>query len=380
MHGLADVIVVGAGIIGAACGYRAAERGLRVTILEAADSPATGSTGRSAAGVRVQFGQEANVRLSWESIKEYQAFQDLYGTSAGYDPLGYLFLVPEASWPEHERALQMQRRLGAPVEALELSEAQKHVPFAEHGLHRASFGPQDGIVDPHGITHTYLSQARRLGAKLALGSEVLDASHHHGVWRLRTANAVHEAPIVVNAAGPWAGRVAGRAGLEVPVRPLRRMVFTTSPLEDPHRYPLTIDVTTGLYIRSEGPRILLGMSNPDEQPGFVEGIDWSWLPTTLGAALDRFRWLDTASLDRSASWWGYYEGTPDNNPILGRMPGAEGWLNACGFSGHGVQQAAAVGRAIAEEIGLGRSTSIDIDPFRMERFLQSYSALESHIV
>src|SRR5690349_21496962 len=89
-----DALIIGAGIMGASCAFRLSERGVKVAVLEGQTSPAMGSTGRSAAGVRVQFTEEVNIRLSWESIQEYQHFHDLYGEDAGYRPIGYLFLVP----------------------------------------------------------------------------------------------------------------------------------------------------------------------------------------------------------------------------------------------------------------------------------------------
>ncbi|AEB11991.1 NAD(P)/FAD-dependent oxidoreductase [Marinithermus hydrothermalis] len=376
----ADVLVIGAGIIGAATAFRLAERGLCVALLEAQAAPAMGSTGRSAAGVRVQFTEAVNVRLSWESIQEYRAFPELYGEDAGYRPIGYLFLVPEAAWARHQAGVALQRRLGAPVEVLPPEEAQAIVEFVPEGIAGATYGPADGVVDPHRVTHTYLRLARARGARLYLETPLLEARHAQGVWRARTPHGWFEAPYIVNAAGAWAGEVARRAGLEVPVWPVRRVVFVTGPLSEPHAYPLTVDLASGVYFRSEGERLLFGRSNPAEPPGFREGVDWAWLEPTLEVALARFPWFAGLSLDRRACWWGYYEVTPDHNPILGRMPGVPGWVNAAGFSGHGVQQAAAVGRVIAEEVVDGRAHSIDVDPLRYERFHTGNTRLEAHIV
>lgn len=376
----ADVVVIGAGIIGASCAFHLAREGLAVAVLEAQDAPATGSTGRSAAGVRVQFSSEVNVRLSWESIKEYRRFEELYGESADYRALGYLFLVPPESWGRHLKSLALQRDLGVPVEVLSLPEAQRKVPFAASGIAGTTFGPADGVIDPHRVTHTFLRLARGHGAKVYLSEPVHAGRRHDDYWHLETRDGSIAAPVVVNAAGAWAGAVAKAAALAVPVEPVRRYVFATAPLRRPHAFPLTVDVATGFYLRSEGERVLFGRSNPGERPGFFEGIDWSWLEPTLEAGLRRFPWLEESALDRQASWWGYYETTPDHNAILGRLPGADGWVNACGFSGHGVQQAPAVGRVICEEVCRGRAESIDIDALRLERFGDTAGAGEHHIV
>lgn len=374
-----DVLVIGAGIVGSACAFRLAEQGLRVGVLDAADAPAMGSTGKSAAGVRVQFSTESNVRLSWDSIREYEAFPELFGTDVGYRPVGYLFIVPEGSWEKHHAAVELQRRVGAPVEMLTPEEAQHHVPFSTEGVHSATFGPIDGVVDPHGVTMAYLAMARGHGAELHVNTELLEAQRNGGVWRVSTNRGDFQAPEILNASGAWSKVVGQRAGLEIPVEPYRRMVYVSGPLAHQHTYPLTVDLATGLWLRSEGQRLLIGLVNPDEPAGFVETVDWNWLEPTLEAALPRFPWLEEVTLDRRASWAGYYEITPDHSPILGRPTGVDGWLNACGFSGHGVQQAAAVGRLMTEELLHGRASSINIDEFRIERFAEGARRAESHI-
>lgn len=382
-----DMIVVGAGIIGAAVAFRAAEAGLKVMVLEQQAGPALGSTGRSAAGVRVQFSTELNVQLSWRSIQEYRDFPALFGEQSGYDPLGYLFLVPPERWEAHAAALQMQQGVGVPVTELSLSAAADLVEFDASGVAGTTFGSADGVVDPHSITMAYLRLARAHGAQIKFNSPLVTAHYSAAAWHAVTPDGTISAPLLVNAAGAWAGTVARRAGLEVPVAPVRRMIFVTAPLTWQHRYPLTVDVASGLYLRSEGERLLIGRSNPDEPEGFSEGVDWQWLEPVLEVGLARFPWLERTALDRRASWWGYYEVTPDDLPILGAMPGAEGWINAAGFSGHGVQQAAMVGRLMTEEAVYGRARSLDLTPLRYERFLDQQGRLdlrskhrEDHIV
>src|SRR2546421_7096579 len=144
-----DVLIIGAGIMGASCAYRLSERGMSVAVLEAQTSPAMGSTGYSVAGVRVQFTEEVNIRISWESIQEYQHFPDLYGEDAGYRPIGYLFLVPPERWTEHLESVALQQRLGVPVNVLSLEDAQRLVPFDTTNLAGTTHGPADGVIDPH---------------------------------------------------------------------------------------------------------------------------------------------------------------------------------------------------------------------------------------
>jgi len=155
-----DALVIGAGIIGASCAFRLSERGVKVAVLEAQRSPAMGSTAQSAAGVRIQFTEETNIRLSWESIQEYQHFHDLYGEDAEYQPIGYLFLVPPERWAVHLDGVRLQERIGAPVRVLSVEDAQSLVQFDPSGIAGTTHGLADGIVDPHRITFTYLRLAK----------------------------------------------------------------------------------------------------------------------------------------------------------------------------------------------------------------------------
>lgn len=360
-----DIIVIGAGIIGASLAYRLSEAGYRVGVLERDAAPAMHSTAKSAAGVRVQFGSKANIELSWSSIQEYRSPEWLADTD--YRPIGYLFLVPPEHEASHRAGVALQQKLGAPVEVLTPDEAQTHVPFDTEGIALTTFGPADGIIDPHRATMAYVRRAKDLGAEFHVDTMVV-ALRRDTDWRVSTPNAMFRAPIVVNAAGAWAGNVALQAGFSLPITASKRSIYATAPLSGNHPYPLTIDVASGFYFRSEGQRLILGRSNPNEPPGFTTGVDFAWLDEVLEVGLARFPWLATAELDRAASWWGYYAVTPDDNPILGFMPDVPGFVNACGFSGHGVQQAAAVARVLTEEIANGRATSIDIDALRFERF------------
>ena len=187
--------------------------------------------------------------------------------------------------------------------------------------------------------------------------------------------------MLVNAAGPFAGELAARAGLEVPVVPSRRMVFATAPfLPFAHPTPLIVDLDSGVYLRSEGNRFIFGKSNPDESPGFNPAIDWGWLNRVLELALPRFPFLERAGLDRRACWVGHYALTPDHLPVLGRMPQAPTFVNACGFSGHGVQHAPATGIIVADEVFDGGTSRFDLTDFRIERFVQGSERPEANIV
>ena len=213
---------------------------------------------------------------------------------------------------------------------------------------------------------------------MVFGAEVSAIDRSPQGWEIHTPGERLRATRLVNAAGAWSGRVAALAGLRVPVDAARRMVFASAPLPAALRraqpYPLTVDLATGFYFRSEGERLIFGQSNPLDF-GFSEGIDWPWLDTVVESSLARFPWFEQVALDRRASWWGYYEVTPDHNAILGADLSEPRWINACGFSGHGVQQAAAVGRLVAQ-LACGKAPFIDIGALALARFSEPAAAGE----
>lgn len=366
-----DAVVVGCGIVGASCAWHLALAGLRVVVLDREAGPAMGSTGRSAAGVRVQFTSEANIRLSMYSLPQYRAFRDRHGVDVGYRDIGYLLLVPPERWDAHLAAVDLQRSLGAPVEVLDPEEALRWVPFSTDGVAGATWGPWDGIIDPHLATQAWVAMGRREGVQYGFGAEVRALRREGGLWRVRGEGFLHRAPILVNAAGPWAGEVGRMAGLHVPVEPKRVQIFLSAPVTDPRTYPLTIDTGLGVYLRSEGNRILFGLDDQGQPPGFTEGMDWSWMERVLLTGVERFPWWEEMGVDRTGSWWGYYEVTPDHSPLIGFHPDAPGWIDACGFSGHGVMHAPATGLAVSELAALGESRTVPVEAFRHGRFAES---------
>lgn len=370
------VAVVGAGIVGAAVAWSLARRGARVTVLERAAAPATGSSGRSAAGLRHQFSLRANVRFSRFGAERFAAFPTEVGADAGFRRVGYLFLVPEGEEARWARDRAMQAEEGARVERWDVATLAARAPYvAPDGLAEASFGPDDGVLDPHAATLGYLEAARAHGAALRLGCPVVGLAPRGGGWRVRHAEGALDVDRVVNAAGPQAGSVAALAGAHLPVVASRRDVFVTAPIDGlPLPTPLVIDVDSGVWWRSEGERVLLGRSNPAEPPGEREGVDWTWFEATLEAALPRFPFLERARLDRRASWWGWYEVTPDHLPAIGEAPDAPGLWHAAGFSGHGVQHAPATGAAVAEGLLTGGDAGFDLTPFDPARFARGRPA------
>jgi sarcosine oxidase subunit beta len=143
---------------------------------------------------------------------------------------------------------------------------------------------------------------------------------------------------------------------------------------------MTIDLGTGVFVRSEGSRLLFAAARPDQEDGYDVSVDWPWMETVLELAVPRFPWLADLPLDRSGCWAGTYENSPDQHGILGPDPSAPTWVNACGFSGHGLMQAPEIGRLVAEQISKGAITSIDTTALSLERFTAAGRATKLGLV
>jgi sarcosine oxidase, subunit beta len=373
-----DAVVIGAGAIGASCAYHLARAGAGVLVTEAFAGPAEGSTGRSFASIRSQWADPLNIEISWRSARAYRAFPDDHGIDVGYRPTGYLLLVPDARWPAHLAAVELQRAHGVPVEVLDLPAAARLTPLAPEGLAGATWGPADGVVDPHLATAAYLTLARNAGAQVRFGHRVTAIAREGGAWSVTAGGQTIRARHLVNAAGGWAGEVAALAGLNVPVAHSRRNIYASAPgaldALNIGPLPMTIDLGTGVYVRSEGPRLLFGAARPDQPDGYDVSVDWPWMESVLALAVPRFPWLEDLPLDRAGCWAGTYENSPDHHGILGPDPAAPTWVNACGFSGHGLMQAPEIGRLVAEQVTMGAITSLDTAPLRPDRFAQAAQA------
>ncbi len=379
-----EVAIVGGGVVGASAAYHLAAAGAgRVVLLERADHLAAGSTGACAGGFRHQFSSEVNVRLSQASVPMITGFTEQHGLPLDVHLDGYLFLVRSPTlWPDYLAANELHRRLGVGAEVLTPAEAVSMVPGIEPGgLVGATFGPQDGIADPSGLTQGYATLARRAGAQIELGVEVRGVRVSGGrVLGVATDRGPVDAAVVVNAAGPWAGALAASAGVELPLEPIPRHVLVTGSFEGvPSRRTLVIDAESSFYFHREGEGVLMGMGSPDERPSFSLTPDEAFVAERLlPTAVRVFPPLAEAAVEHT--WVGLYEMTPDRHPVIGQAPAVAGFYLANGFSGHGFQHAPVVGKLLAEMIVEGGAKTVDVSGLGLERFGEGGLVSEGHVV
>jgi sarcosine oxidase subunit beta len=380
----ADVVVVGGGVVGTSAAYHLADAGAgHVLVLERADHLAAGSTGACAGGFRYQFSSEINVRLSRASIPMITGFTEEHGLPLDIAQHGYLFLVrTESLWRDFLAANRMHASVGVEADVLSPEEAVAlaHGISAE-GLVGATYGPRDGIADPSGLTHGYATLARRAGAEIELGVEVQGVRWANGrVLGVDTTGGPVDAGVVVNAAGPWAGRLASTVGVDLPLEPIPRHVLVTGPFPGaPERRTLVIDAETTFYFHREGAGVLMGMGGAAEVASFDTTPDEAFIAEELlPTAVRIFPPVEEAAVEHS--WVGLYEMTPDRHPIIGQAPSVAGFYLANGFSGHGFQHAPVVGKLLAELIVEGAARTVDISRLGLERFERGHLVREGHVV
>lgn len=383
MNRTADIVIVGGGIVGCSAAYHLAVSGAgRVLLLERADAVGTGSTGRCAGGFRFQFSSEVNIRLSQASVPMILRFSEEHGLPLDVWQDGYLFLVREEErWQEYVASAELQRGLGVDARLLAPEQAAEIAPgISLDSMIGATFCPEDGIADPAGLTQGYVTLARRAGAEMSLGEDVLDVLVDHGrVTGVRTASGEVAAPVVVNAAGPWAGALASTAGVSLPLTPIPRNVVTTGPFPGvPERRTLVIDAATSFYLHREADGVLMGMGSPDEGASFDLTPDDAFIAEQIvPTAVRVFPPLEAAGL--RSTWAGLYEMTPDRHPIIGASP-VEGLLLANGFSGHGFQHAPVVGKLLAEIVMEGVAKTVDVSSLGLDRFERGDLVVEGRVV
>jgi sarcosine oxidase subunit beta len=382
VKGTAEAVIIGAGIMGCAIAHSLAVRGLRDVVVLERDQIARGATADAAGGVRQQFSTETNIRLARESIRVWETFPERFGRDIGLRQQGYLFLLTDpAEEAVFHANLTLQQRLGVPSHWVTPEEiAALNPAVLRDDVIGGTFCSEDGWCDTYGATMGFAQAARALGVQIEEETPVTDVLLESGhVAGVRTPRGEISAPLVVIAAGPQTRGVGAMAGVDLPIDPYRRMSFITEPFDRlPQSLPMTIDFASGLYFHPESRGFLFGMANRDEVSSFDKTVDDTWMVTTVEALVARAPAFEDASILRG--WAGFYEVTPDDNPLLGWTGGPDNLAVAAGFSGHGFMQGPAIGRCMAELLLDGAASGIDISPFRPSRFAEGEPAQEHNVI
>lgn len=371
MTNTADVIIIGAGVQGASLAFHLAQRGVKVLVLEKRFI-AAGATGRSSGLVRMHYDVRQNTELAWISFQYFRNWREMVGGECGFTRTGFLQLVAPADTPLLKANVAMHQDVGVPVVLIGPDDVRRLAPsFSTENIELAAYEPESGYAMPSDTAMSLMNAARNKGARLLQECAVTGIAVPGGrITGVNTTQGDFGAPIVVNAAGAWAGQFNQMVGLDVPYDTWRHdTMFVRRPREIGPSHPTVIDFANDMYFRPEGDLTLLGLEDgnplgesPDSdtdhaRQGFVErGID---------RLCKRIPALEHGSLH---SAHGGYDGiTPDQHPLLGAA-GPDGFYLDCGFSGTGFKTAPAIGLCMSELILDGASKTIDISIYAPGRF------------
>jgi sarcosine oxidase subunit beta len=378
----ADIVIIGGGVMGASAAYHLARCGIKnVVLLEKEDLFGTGATGRCAGGVRYQFSTDINIKLSIESLPMLERFKEEIGQDVNYRPCGYLLVATsEKDAGVFRHNVQLQNSLGVQTRLLSGDEVRARLPLMKfEDAVAGTFNQKDGLVDPNSVVAGYISASQKIGVRALTRAEVTGIRLSGGeVEAVESTRGVIQTRAVLNAAGPWAGRIGQMAGIDIPIVPIRRQWFTTSALKEiPEDFPFVIDFGQSLYFHREGQGLLIGMSNQQEQPGFDQSVDEEFEFANLEAAIERMPLLEGAS--RASHWAGLYEVTPDAHPIFGGSA-VKGFSICAGFSGHGFMHGPVAGKLMTEYILDGTFSTVDVSTLDLARFAEGRLIKEYNVV
>ncbi len=388
----ADVVILGGAVMGSSVACHLAMRddfAGKIVVVEADPCYAVCASARSAASIRQQFSTAINIEISLYGIRflrEIGATLAVGNDQAAIDlhEGGYLFLATPDKKAILEENHRLQTGLGADVGFLDVAGLQRKFPWLSvEGLAAGCHGlTGEGWFDGYGLMQAFRRKARALGVEYVAAKAGIETGGP-GVWRVRLSNGeVLTTGAVVNCAGVSGGaEICRQAGIEVPIVSKKRCVFTFECRETLERFPLLVD-PTGTYVRPEGAGYICGSAPPaDKDPDCSDfEVDYSLFEDHIWPVLAN-RVPAFEAIRPGAAWAGSYDmNLFDHNAFLGAVQGLEGFYLALGFSGHGLQQAPAVGRGLAEVIATGSYQSLDLSPLSFDRLANNRPVSERNVV
>ena len=369
MRPSADVVVVGAGIMGLSVAYNLAKRhGVRRITVVDASYLCGGASGRNGGGLRAQWSSERNIRLMQQSLALCREFAREHRINTWFRQSGYLFLArSEAQRRLLEASVRLQQSCGLSTELLNAREAARVVPELDtRGVLAASHNPDDAVVFPWPFVWGYAEGARALGVEIVTFTRVTGILRRGAsITAVSTDKGDIETSVVVNAAGAWSPEVARLAGVELPNRPHRHEICSSEPLK-PWLVPLVAELDDGLYFsQSTRGEIVGGVSNPLVPPGAEQSSSYRFLALYARALARTCPILAGVKILRQ--WAGLYDITPDANPIVGPVDALNGFFQISGFMGHGFMMAPILGQLVARQIATG-VTDAAIADWNLARF------------
>lgn len=373
MTNTADVIIIGAGVQGASLAFHLARRGVKVLVLEK-KFVAAGATGRSSGLVRMHYDTEVDSRLAWESFTYFRNWKELVGGECGFTRTGFIQIVLPDQEPALRANVAMHQAMGIPSMLITPDDVRRLAPsFTTDDFSVAAFEPESGYGMPSDTAGALIAAARQHGARLVADCAVTGLKLAGGkVTGVESSQGDFFAPVVVNAAGAWAGALNRLAGLDLPIDTWRHdTMFVTRPSELRAGHPTVIDFSKEMYFRPEGDLTLVGLEDGNPLGDSPDSDTDHALPGYVERAIDRLC-LRVPAMEAGSlhSAHGGYDGiTPDQHPILGQA-GPDGFYLDCAHSGTGFKTAPAIGLCMAELILDGAARTVDISALAPGRFAE----------
>jgi sarcosine oxidase subunit beta len=377
---------VGGGVVGCAAAFFLAERGEHDVVLLERDRLGQGTSRGGLGGIRHQFVDELDVRLSKLAVAFWRAFEDRTGARHDFHQRGYLFVAETRDGLEQLREpIPLYERVGVNVEMVDRTEIERLVPgIRTDDLAGGRFGAEDGYGDPLEALAGFAASAQLGGVTIREGVDALGIVREGDrVTGVRTSDGVISCERVLLATGCWTASIAATAGVAVPIWPYARSIMVAGPFPALSRIPMTIELESGFHFRPSGAAQRFATPNvmgdgriekgPQKPPATFAPGEFAPLvvPPTLGPwvrARAAHRHPLFTDLRISSSWSCYYEMTPDDHPVVGAVPGVAGLYVAAGFSGHGFMHTPATAQLVVEEMLDGRAHTLDIADLSLERF------------
>jgi FAD-dependent oxidoreductase domain-containing protein 1 len=386
----ADIVIIGGAIMGASLAWFLREEGFSgsIALIERDPAFAQAATTLSCASIRQQFSIRENIRLSRFTLGFFRELKALFGAEAdiAFNEKGYLILASEEGLPVLKANYDIQKEEDADV-IIEDAEAlvRRFSWLSPEGIAAGTLGLSgEGWFDAHALLA--LIRKGLKGRDIEFVSDKVTGIVRRGerVESVELAGGGRiAAGLVVNAAGPQAGEVAAMAGIALPVEPRKRSVFVFEARDNFDDMPLLVD-PSGIYVRPEGRTYITGGAEPAETDGPADPEDFSpdWhlfeevIWPVLATRVPAFE-----ALKQTSAWAGHYDyNTLDQNAVIGPHPEVTNFLFANGFSGHGLQQAPAVGKALAELIVHGEYRTIDCTAFGYARIAENRPFRELNVI